>query len=305
MDEFRSHVRFSSLKPNYFSEIASAAGFVVVAFSEVQRLNGKFTEEGMRRLDFLARTPVVSKAYAPHVATTFAVGLTELLREKNLTFRRECMLWILDLFAFAGLVDGHVIGNLVAYGADMDDYADAQDVANSVFCAVHTASETGEWKIPNDSRYSIAIEKGLFEMILVISTTCVNSLLAAFRLGAADALLNTMNHLVNGAVSVALMKRSSVAIARCCDTIQDEVLKLKRDCSFDPKRLVIIDAIHGIMKQSNSIRSRTTRRGCWKCWKAIDDHKVCKRCMRATCKLPCIVARHFCKSPLTVFMFRL
>lgn len=146
--------------------IEVSAGFVVTDMADV---NGKFDEEGRKRLDFLARTPIVSNVYNNTGANTiFAVGLTQLLGSKTASVQKDHVFWILNQFVFSGLVDSDVIKGLVIFGKGIDSYNDAEPVVGAVFNMIVTGSQTrgAGPQVPNDSRCAVAIENGLFEVIL-------------------------------------------------------------------------------------------------------------------------------------------
>mmetsp|Transcript_10848 Transcript_10848/g.19720 ORF Transcript_10848/g.19720 Transcript_10848/m.19720 type:complete len:715 (+) Transcript_10848:138-2282(+) len=280
MKESKSHGTF--VITDNFSKIAFSAGYVVQEIVDVGE-NGVFNKEEKKHLDFLARTPTISKAYSPDAGTTFAVGLTQLLKSKTSSVKKTHIFWIMNMLSFADCVDRSVIEGVVEFGTDIAMYEDAEPVIDTVYNMV-IPSTPGNAPIPNDSRFAIAINAGLLEMCLKI--------VLRFEGYLDDDLVNHVTMLLHGASAVAMLKKSSEAIAKRRSLVLRMLQLSDQNAQINDKCQEIIRTIRSIVQTNTGSEAYdlNAKAICRLCYKFLENDAIkrCSRCKRATyCSREC------------------
>ncbi|KAL7532310.1 hypothetical protein ACHAWF_004089 [Thalassiosira exigua] len=196
VEESKVHGKY--VRSDTFSVIALSAGFVIEEMADVIRPHGKFDDDGVKRLDDLARTLVLNEASNEAI---FVVELTHLLGSDKATPEKRHIFWLLNQFISCGLVDKHVIEGIVSFGADMNAYEDALPTVNTMFYMLVTGAESrgAGPAVPNDSQSAVAIKSGLFDVIFHI--------MQKFSSQATGDLLEQLVDLLDALGQVALMQR--------------------------------------------------------------------------------------------------
>ncbi|KAL7552000.1 hypothetical protein ACHAWF_017478 [Thalassiosira exigua] len=291
VEESRAHGKF--VRPDTFAVVAVSAGFVITEMADVMGPNQKIDEEGTRRLDDLARTPVVSRAYTKLNGTSdaavFVVGLIQLLGSDKATPGKDHIFWILNQFIFCGLVDKHVIEGLVSFGAAMNAYDDSLPTVHAMFnMLVSEGEQRGAGPaVPNDSRCAAAIKSGLFDMILHI--------VQKFSRQVKGDLIERMTNLLDAIGQLALLQRTSEALLNCQSHVLSRLQKNDQNALVQRKFSGVLESIRSIFKQVGySEQSGDLNMvACRRCYKVLKpkDKKVCTGCKRAIyCGRECQVA---------------
>ncbi|KAL7539697.1 LOW QUALITY PROTEIN: hypothetical protein ACHAXR_009505 [Thalassiosira sp. AJA248-18] len=267
-----------------FSMIEQFAGYVVLAFADVEH-EGAFNEVERERIDFLARTSIVSKAYCSERCDTFAVGLT-LLIKLNSSVDVNHILRVINQFTFVGCVDARVIEGLVECG-DSINFEDAGLYIKTMCSMMMPWTPDCISAAPNDSRYAIAIDSGLFEM-------CLDMVIRHDSMLDGSALVSCMTELLQQASSVAILNKSSKAIRRRCKELSERAQMAARLCE-SPGSQGVVKKIQAILQLSAGSEEGTgvSVTCCLTCHRKelVGDGAIknCGKCKRATyCSRECL-----------------
>ena len=290
----------------FFNMIASATRAVDCVLASEQY--NEQTDEGRKLLYRIATMPVVSKAYDPDCKTLVIFGLINLLKHyiNQPSGEKKKFYSILLRLTMGDCVDKEVITSVIDLGFN---YTNQYEEASGV-CAVLSgiliprdgSLNTGDPDVlltqPNDKRYAIAIDAGLFEMCLGLvvkygglnvdgSGRPINDDHGFFT-GSIRNIFDAANH-------VSFRKKSSKSITNrqqklidALDLYEDRIPK-NDICNEIFVRLQSIVSINHSAQQS--VSAERVKATCLRCSKVLfsKDIRRCIKCNSPYCSRECQV----------------
>jgi hypothetical protein len=283
--------------PDSLANIQDGAGEALQEFCDVEQTEAvkkigasiHFTEEGKKRLQAIASTPIVNPAYTPtptpssHSKVTFLTGLMDLI-ETGGAEGRETRFFILQQLIYAHCAEKRTVTGMVQLlGTDKTGCVKSSDQARDAMKTLYNLlipdTNNGFGPKPSDDRFAIAIKAGLFEL-------CLQLLVRFGQPNSATDMLEIMSYLLNGASAVALLKKCSRAVTERKVEIQEAIRTTTATGKMRGKSLELVEIVRSVVRinkgKPGDSESAETQVFCRCCLKSLKSAEVkqCAKCHR-------------------------